>query len=138
MLAAWRNIDSFDRSRPFGPWLRGIAAKQVLAHYRQSSKACIYCDEIVLEQLEARLETIHHQAGDTFEEKIASLRECMSRLPPNYRSVITARYSEGYKGQSLADHLHLSLENVKKRLQRGRQLLAECLERKWITETHTP
>jgi RNA polymerase sigma-70 factor (ECF subfamily) len=27
MLVAWRRIGDYDNSRPFGPWLRGIAQK---------------------------------------------------------------------------------------------------------------
>ena len=26
MLVAWRRLEDYDRSRPFAPWLRGIAA----------------------------------------------------------------------------------------------------------------
>ena len=36
-LVAWRNLDRYDRSLPFGPWLRGIARRLCLAHYRKAS-----------------------------------------------------------------------------------------------------
>ena len=35
MLVAWRRLDECDLSRPFGPWVRGIAGRLVLAHYRK-------------------------------------------------------------------------------------------------------
>jgi RNA polymerase sigma factor (sigma-70 family) len=35
MLTAWRKLDEFDRRRPFGAWLRGIAARLVLAERRK-------------------------------------------------------------------------------------------------------
>jgi RNA polymerase sigma-70 factor (ECF subfamily) len=48
MLAACQTIDRFDRSRPFGPWLRGIAGKLVLAHRRKSATAILVCNETML------------------------------------------------------------------------------------------
>ena len=31
MLVAWKRLDDCDLSRPFGPWLRGIAHRLVMA-----------------------------------------------------------------------------------------------------------
>jgi RNA polymerase sigma-70 factor (ECF subfamily) len=133
MLTAWRNIDAFDRTRPFGPWLRGIAAKLVLAHYRKNSRKFVYCDDVVLEQIDQRLESVQQRAGDTFDEKLDDLRKCLDALPSSYRQAVDLRYRDGIKGQRLADRLELSIENVKKRLQRARQRLLECMDRKWAT-----
>ena len=38
MLIAWRKIGEYDRSRPFGAWLRGIAKRLALAHFRKASR----------------------------------------------------------------------------------------------------
>lgn len=35
MVVAWRRLDECDLSRPFSPWLRGIASRFVMAHYRK-------------------------------------------------------------------------------------------------------
>ena len=32
MLTAWRRLGDYDHTRPFGPWLRGIATRLVLRH----------------------------------------------------------------------------------------------------------
>jgi hypothetical protein len=55
-MTAWRRLDDFDKSRPFGPWLRGIAAKVILAWRRQQRHAWLLCDEQVLEHLDHRCE----------------------------------------------------------------------------------
>jgi RNA polymerase sigma-70 factor (ECF subfamily) len=130
LLTAWKNIDSFDRSRPFGPWLRGIAGKLVLAHYRRSAKGFVFCDETILEQLSIRADQLHDSPGDNLDDKLQRLRHCLTHLPEAYRKAIDLRYVEGLKGQQLADRLALSLENVKKRLQRARQKLLECMDRR--------
>lgn len=130
LLVAWRTLDRFDRSRPFGPWLRGIAAKLVLSHRRRQTRAFFVCNQNVLEQLDAHFAELQNQSGDTFEEKLAGLRDCLERLPAPYRQAIHARYWDGLTGGALAAHLQLSVENIKKRLQRGRDKLWRCLQQK--------
>jgi RNA polymerase sigma-70 factor (ECF subfamily) len=130
MLVAWKNLDRFDRSRPFGPWLRGIAAKLVLANRRKNAKAFLLCEQDILERLDRQFEAFGKQAGDTLEEKLEGLRQCLDALPEPYREAVRLRYQEGFKGESLASRLEVSLENVKKRLQRGRGKLLDCLQRK--------
>ena len=35
MVVAWRRLAEYDRTRAFGPWLRGIARNLVLEHHRR-------------------------------------------------------------------------------------------------------
>lgn len=130
MLVAWKNLDRFDRGRPFGPWLRGIARKLVLAHRRRGARGIVICEAEVLERLDNQFEAFGRQAGDTLDEKLEGLRACLEALPEPYREAVRLRYQEGYRGGHLADRLEITLENVKKRLQRGRGKLLECLRRK--------
>jgi RNA polymerase sigma-70 factor len=137
MLTAWKTLDRFDRSRPFGPWLRGIAAKLVLAHRRRMARNLMFCDEQVLEHLETRHAAFSRLPGDTLEEKLDGLRDCLETLPERYREAVRLRYHEGLQGASLAQRLEISGEAMKKRLQRGRARLLDCLERKLAAATQT-
>ncbi len=130
MLTAWRNLHRFDRDRPFGPWLRGIAAKLILAERRKSAKGMLLCDNTVLEHLDSRHEALQGLQGDTLDEKLDSLRECIEALPERYRRAVELSYHEGLRGTQLATELHISNEALKKRLQRGRARLLDCLTRK--------
>ena len=130
MLTAWKNLDRFDRARPFGPWLRGIAAKLVLAQRRKSARGMVLCDEQVLEHLEVRHAALQASTGDTLEEKLASLKDCIEALPDRYRQVIELRYRQELQGETLAQRLGITTETLKKQLQRARARLLECLERK--------
>ena len=129
-LTAWRRLDDYDRSRPFGPWLRGIAAKNMLAWRRGQRRGLVLCDEEILEHLDRRCEAIHQQSGDTWEEKLSSLRGCIDDLPDRYREPIRLRYLEELRSESLAQRLGVEMETLKKRLQRGRARLLDCLQRK--------
>ncbi|MBX7167519.1 MAG: sigma-70 family RNA polymerase sigma factor [Pirellulales bacterium] len=130
MLTAWRNLHRFDKTRPFGPWLRGIAAKLILAHRRKSARSMLLCDADILEHLEARHAALAQSPGDTLDEKLDGLRDCLEQLPETYRLAVELRYREGLHGARLAERLDISGEATKKRLQRGRIRLLDCLRRK--------
>lgn len=137
MLTAWKTLERFDRSRPFGPWLRGIAAKLVLAHRRRMVRNPMLCDEQVLEHLETRHLAFSRLPGDTLEDKLDGLRQCLELLPETYRQAVHLRYTEGLQGAKLAERLSISGEALKKRLQRGRARLLACLERKMAAASET-
>src|SRR6185295_662794 len=65
LLVAWRTLDRFDRTRPFGPWLRGIAAKLVMAERRKAANSPLLCGEQMLDHLNERLTALQAQPGDT-------------------------------------------------------------------------
>ena len=57
-----------------------------------------------------------------------ALERCLARLPDSLRSVVEAYYYEGWSGDETATRLHLAPAAVRKRLQRARTLLKQCLE----------
>lgn len=132
MVVAWRRLDECDLDGPFGPWLRGIASRLVLAHYRKQKAAPLLLSESVLQVVDRHFENINLLAGDTWDDKVAALRECIDALPERQRSVIGARYFDGLSAAEVAERFELSLEACKKRLQRGRAMLAECLKTKGV------
>lgn len=132
MLIAWQKLAAYDRARPFGAWLRGIARNLVLAHYRSAGQQVAAPPEQILEHLDDRLAQVDKQPGDTFEEKIAALTDCLSRLAPHYREPITLHYQEQRSTEWIAAHLATTKDAVQKRLQRARLQLAECLANKGV------
>lgn len=131
LVIAWRKLDQYDKSRPFGPWLRGIAGRLVLAARRQLAKDFLFCDAEVLEHIEAQTSLLAEQPGDTFEQKIECLRLCLADLPEHYRVALQGRYAEhDIPCETLAERLAVPLETLKKRLQRGRVKLLECMRGK--------
>ena len=132
MLVAWRKIGVYDRARPFGAWLRGIARNLVLAHYRQVVRAVPFSSEQILEHLDRQMAQIDRQPGDTFDDKIAALRECVARLEPAARETIDMHYRQGKTTEWIAEHLATTRDAIQKRLQRARLQLADCLQRKAV------
>jgi RNA polymerase sigma-70 factor len=132
LVVAWRRLGECDLDRPFGPWLRGIASRLVMAYYRKQKMAPVLLHEAVLQVVDRHFENINLLAGDTWDDKVAALRECIDALPERQKSVIGGRYFDGQSATEVAERFELSLEACKKRLQRGRAMLAECLKMKGV------
>lgn len=127
MLVAWRRLDDFDRSRPFAPWLRGIAQRLVLEHHRRGKGKASAMDPAVLSELDERYNELERRPGDTFKEKTARLAECLQKLPEAMREAIDLVYARGMLMSAAAVSAGSSEEALKKRVQRARQLLGECV-----------
>lgn len=130
MLVAWNRLPDFDRNRPFGPWLRGIAAKVILSRKRADARWILLDSESQLDRLESKFIGLQRLQGDTFDEKLDALRECLKHLEKGQQECLELRYRHDLKPTELSKRLGLALENVKKRLFRAKRQLLSCLERK--------
>lgn len=128
MMVAWRRLDDFDHTRPFGPWLRGIAKKLVLAHGRRQGR--VLYNSSVMDRVDARLGQLSSRQGDTWEEKIEVVQTCVQSLPEHYRTVVSHRYFQQKTVLQVSEALEVSVAAVKKRLQRARSLVLDCIEKK--------
>ena len=127
MLIAWQKLEEYDRSRPFGPWLRGIAGNIVKAYYRKTKSDFMLCHDEVLEQISQQLQHISERPGDSLDEKIAALEHCIDALSDHYRQAIKLRYFEQTPASQIAEISKTTVETIKKRLQRARSQLFDCL-----------
>jgi len=130
-LTAWRTIDRYDRKLPFGPWVRGIAGNLLLNHRRKVGRSKVYfCDAEALAVLEGGISRFARLRGDTFDEKLDVLRECLGVLSNTQSRAITLHYEHGLHCKEIARRLGIGLEAVKKHLQRGRAVLHRCMTAK--------
>lgn len=127
MLIAWRRLADYDRSRPFGPWLRGIAQNLVLAHARRTNSAPRTMESGILAEIDARFDELANMPGDTFTERTQRIWECLKRLPDEMRETLELVCLRSVPVPAAAEELGSNRETVWKRVQRGRRLLAACL-----------
>lgn len=134
IIDTWQALDTFDRSRPFAPWLRGIARNRLLVLLRARGRHRRRLER--LEQLEpllaARFGGLDRVPGDTYADRTAALRECLGRLPEGQRDAIDLVYGREQDTHAAARTLGLDWETLRKRVQRARQALAECLRGKGV------
>lgn len=110
-LAAVRNLDRFDRRRPFAPWLHRIVVNRAIDWTRAR-------------RLRAEVELGEHIAAPPAAERgdaFAHIRE----LAPEHRAVVVLRYVLEYTPGEIADLLDLPRGTVNSRLRRGLDRLKE-------------
>ncbi|HEY7792817.1 MAG TPA: RNA polymerase sigma factor [Gaiellaceae bacterium] len=111
-LAAVRNLDRFDRGRPFGPWLHRIVVNRAIDWTRAR-------------QLRAETELVDAPAPEpttTFDD--ATL-DALAALTPEHRAVIVLRHLLEYTPGEIAELLGLPRGTVNSRLRRGLDTLKE-------------
>ncbi|MFG0252142.1 MAG: sigma factor-like helix-turn-helix DNA-binding protein, partial [Phycisphaerales bacterium JB038] len=65
--------------------------------------------------------------ADTFRERLHRLRGCLDKLPQHMREVIDLAYGRGLLLREIATALDAGGEAIKKRMQRARRMLTDCM-----------
>jgi len=113
-LAAVRNLDRFDRGRPFGPWLHRIVVNRAIDWSRRRALR----GEVDLHEA-----PVEQSSPDVGSDTLARMRE----LSPEHRAVIVLRHLLGYTPGQIAKMLDLPRGTVNSRLRRGLDELKERL-----------
>jgi RNA polymerase sigma-70 factor, ECF subfamily len=115
-LAAVRALDTFDRRRPFGPWLHRIVVNRAIDWTRARSLRREVGDE-ALGTAESRPEVAVGMP--------ANVTDALATLSPDQRAVIVMRYLLEYTPGEIARTLGLPRGTVNSRLRRGLDALQE-------------
>ncbi len=132
IITAWKRIDEFDRSRPFGPWLRGIARNHILSSARKNRRYRAHLTELMQQRIALQFDKVDQAAGDSFSQRISELHDCIARLKEDAHEAIDLVYVRGLDAAAAAKALGTTDETFRKRLYRARLALAECLRTKSI------
>ena len=130
IITAWKRIDEFDRSRPFGPWLRGIARNHILSSARKNRRYRTHLTELMQQRIALQFDKVDQTAGDSFSQRISELHDCIARLKEDAHEAIDLVYVRGLDAAAAAKALGTTDETFRKRLYRARLALAECLRTK--------
>ena len=121
-IRAHARLHSFDVERPFGPWIRRVAANVCLNHL-ESQKVTVELDD------EKDADESQSPAGRLeVRERSEQIRAALASLPPNYRAAIELRHYQEMSYDEIAAELKIPLSDVKSNLFRARKLLAEKLK----------
>ena len=63
------------------------------------------CDEATLEYFGQEFHRLHQLPGDTFDEKLLALRDCIDTLPDHYQETVRMRYEQELMPATVADRL---------------------------------
>ena len=125
-IRAYQRLQSFDPQRPFGPWMRRVAANLCLNHLGVQRAASYSLedewDHPALIQPD-NPETLHAKT-----ESAEAIRQALNALPAHYRAVIELRHFHDRSYAEIAGQLGIPLSDVKSHLFRARQILAQKLK----------
>jgi RNA polymerase sigma-70 factor, ECF subfamily len=116
-LGAIRNLDRFDRRRPFGPWLHRIVVNRAIDWARARSLRAEAGDD-------ALAQTAAREEASMPERTLDAIRS----LPPDQRAVIVLRYLLEYTPGEIAGLLEIPRGTVNSRLRRALDALRGRLE----------
>ena len=122
LLGAWQGMERFDVTRDVAAWLRGIVRNKWKDACRKMGRNLEFAEED-LEYLESRMEALSARPA-VFDD----LSDCRGKLPEEMSQVVALSYDEGLKSEAVGEKLGVSSATVRKRLERARQVLRECLE----------
>jgi RNA polymerase sigma-70 factor (ECF subfamily) len=118
-LAAVRALDTFDRRRPFGPWLHRIVVNRAIDWSRARA--------LRREVGEGALGSVAAAASPD-KPHSRSLAAALAELSPEHRAVIVLRHLLEYTPGEIAELLELPRGTVNSRLRRGLDELAGRVE----------
>lgn len=121
-LKAYRNLQSFDPSLKFSPWIYRIAHNEFINTIRKKGREPLsFFDPDTLFPHPVAKEKADDEAKDN--ELRAMMDSCLNKLDPKYREPLVLYYYEDLDYNSIAEILHIPVSTVGVRLNRGKQSL---------------
>jgi len=128
LLVAHRDLGKFDADRDFGAWVRGIVRMKYLEWTR--SHRTERMSESQLEELDARHREWDRAAEEGQGDALEALRRCRERLGGHIADTLDLFYSDRQSCAEIAARLKVTEVVVRKRLQRARDVLGDCLQKR--------
>lgn len=125
-LAAFQSLRSFDPSRDFDTWIRGIARNKVRMALRHESVRRDALDRVLRREAENRLV----REPERSEGLLDALKGCVQGLRDRIRQLLSLFYLEHVPVREAAQMLGMSEGAFYTTLTRTRQSLRRCVEQK--------
>ncbi|HTR18485.1 MAG TPA: RNA polymerase sigma factor [Candidatus Paceibacterota bacterium] len=128
-IKAYENIQSFDATRRFSPWIYRIAHNEFVNAIKKRARGPVFGIDldVVFPHLAAG-ETADDQALERDTKEI--LEQCLDELDPKYREPLVLYYFEGLSYKDMADVLRIPMSTVGVRLARGKASLKRIAAKK--------
>lgn len=124
-ITAWQNIGRFDVARDLPSWLRGIVRNKWRESCRRGNRE-IAMDEETLAVIESTIVVWQADQPEVFDR----LAHCRSRLPATLAESVNAFYDEQLTTEEAATRININAATLRKRLERAREALRQCLQTK--------
>ena len=126
LLTAYRKLDTFDGTRSFPAWLRGIIRFKYLNALRSRGMEVPWDPQelYTLDQAHRYWDRAENYPGELFQ----ALSDCLGKLPELLKAPLHLFYFERVSGTEMAGRLACNEATLRKRLERGRSWLGSCIQ----------
>jgi RNA polymerase sigma-70 factor (ECF subfamily) len=124
-VAVMEACERYDPAQPFIGWALGIARNQVRLHWRRKGRERVAFDSAAVDVLARAFAQEARPAPH-----LDHLGDCVAALDARDRELCRLRYEQDLKPAAIAAQLGLGANAVAKALQRLRDRLRACVERK--------
>ncbi len=127
-ITAYQKLNTFNGSSKFSTWLCQIALNKARDLLRVKGVESLSVD---MEEQQSVLaasdsETPHRRYEMTQESE--RIQQVLNKLPVHYREILLLKHLEGFSNEEIVDLLKMSLENIKVRTFRARQMFKRIYE----------
>jgi RNA polymerase sigma-70 factor (ECF subfamily) len=122
----WEKFDEYDRERDFLPWALSVAYFEVLNFRKELARSRLVFREDVLHAVAETREAVEPQ----LEAQRTALGECLGKLDTEGLALLRRRYSDSATVASLASETGRTAKALYRRLDRLRELISQCVERR--------
>lgn len=127
-VVVFESFDSYDQQRPFVPWVMGVARNQVGLYLRQRVKNRLVFDVDTVNCLA----TAFTELSPREQHRLDALTDCLKLLDDRARELCHLRYYDNLKPAGIAEKLGMAPNAVAKALQRIRDQLRDCINRRTV------
>ena len=128
-VSVYKNIQDFDSTRRFSPWIYRIAHNAFVNVLRANARGPLY-----FEDFDRVIPHAIYEDPDAKEKESKEMRvlvgEGINELTPKFREVILLYYFENFSYQEISDILQIPMGTVSVRLARAREALKKRLSPK--------
>lgn len=128
-LIAYKKVDQFRLDEDFGKWLRGIARRQVMGERTKSARRCRLMHEGITDIL-MNLGNDENEETPDLKTTVEVMKSCVGQLNQDQQNLLQSRYEEGRLARDLATDIGTTAAAVRKKLQRIRELVRNCMKNK--------
>lgn len=126
-IKAYVNMQSFDASRRFSPWIYRIAHNEFVNAIKKKSREKISFFDI--DALFPHPPSPETADGETNNQELRrALDKCLGKMDSKYREPLILRYFEDLGYKDIAEILRIPVSTVGVRLQRGKAMLKNAIK----------
>lgn len=123
-LTISHKFEDFDVGTSFLAWSRRIAYYHILSRRREAARHPV--SVLAQETLEYLIRDAP-DVGQSGNEEISILKDCVAKLTPRLKQLIQMRYHDEQSPREIADRLDQSAGGINVSLKRARRALRDCL-----------